>query len=469
LFWKEFERLKMADTGAMPVAPINRRGAGEVAGGDKLMGLDKILRCVVPLVGLALLAIFATLYSVDRNAYYSILNKISYSPFTYPFLDWEFISASIKCWSEGINVYINNCDVMNTPFNYSPLWLRAVFVPTDKAWTIPIGFGIALTFLLSLFWLVKPSSWRELIVFTLTCFSPMVFFGLERGNVDVIMFIMLVVAGILSGGSLANRIVSYTLILLAGLLKFYPLIALLTALRERARTLFAVAVVSSFIIIAFFYHFREELVTALGNLPHEGFSSLNLPFHGYRYALRLFPRLYQFAWSTTLPYVLLGILIIVTAIQVIHLARDRGLVSAFAKVSEKDSIFLVIGAAVISGCFFAGYSIAYRGIHLIFVVVGFIAMRRAAEDLATRATLSRAVMILVLLMWAPPISQALAHEQGAGVSLIASALFYLIREVLWWRLVALLLAMLSIFIVGSQLFAALQQWRSLRPPALFTE
>jgi hypothetical protein len=453
----------------MLMTSINRRGAGEVAGGVKLVQLDKVLRCIIPMFGLALLAIFATLYSVDSTAYYSTLSKITYSPGTYPFFDWEAHAASIRCWRQGINVYTTTCDVMNVPYNYSPLWLRAAFVPTDKASTIPMGIGIVLTFLLSLFWLVKPSSWREVIVFTLTCLSPMVFFGLERGNVDVIMFLILLVVGILSGGSLANRVVSYTLILLAGLLKFYPLIALLTALRERARTLLAVAVVSSFIVILFVYHFREELATALGNLPQDGFSSLNLPFHGYRYALRLFPRLDQFAWSTRLPYLLLGALLIITAIQIIHLARNQGLVSAFARMPEENGIFLVIGAAVISGCFFAGYSMPYRGIHLIFVVVGLIAMRRAADNPGTRATLSRAVMILVFLMWAPSISQTLPHEQGAGVSLLASALFFLIREVLWWRLVALLLAMLSIFIVGSKLFAALQQWRSLPPHVLLNE
>ncbi len=119
-------------------------------------------------------------------------------------------------------------------------------------------------------------------------------------------------------------------------------------------------------------------------------------------------------------------------------------------------MFLVIGAALIAGCFFAGHSIAYRGVHLIFVVVGLVAMRRAADNPATRATLSRAVMIVVFLMWALSVRQALPHEvPGARFALVASALFWLIREVLWWRLAALLLAMLAIFGVRSELFAEL--------------
>jgi hypothetical protein len=142
-------------------------------------------------------------------------------------MDWEFIGAGIKCWNEGINVYITNpCDLWNRPHNYSPLWLQATFIPTDRAWTMPIGFAFVLAFLISLFWLVKPVNWRELIIFALACMSPMVLYCLERGNVDIIMFMMLVVAGGLSTGPLVSRILSYALILLAGLLKFYPLIVL---------------------------------------------------------------------------------------------------------------------------------------------------------------------------------------------------------------------------------------------------
>jgi hypothetical protein len=117
--------------------------------------------------------------------------------------------------------------------------------------------------------------------------------------------------------------------------------------------------------------------------------------------------------------------------------------------------FLVIGAALIAGCFFAGQSVGYRGVHLIFVVAGLVAMRRAADTRTTRATLSQALIIVVFLMWEGLFRQALPHKV-AGPGLTLFRLFWLIREVLWWRLVALLLAMLVIFSVRSELFATLQ-------------
>ncbi len=434
------------------------------------MRQHKVLRCLVPALGLACVAILAVLYAVDFRDYNRALSTgAGMIPFKYPFLDWEYIGANVKCWNEGINVYVTNpCDVLNRTYNLSPLWLRAVFIPTDRAWTMPIGVGIILAFLLSLFWLLRPTNWREVIIFALTCTSPMVVEALERGNIDVIIFIMLVVAGVLCAGQLTNRILSYALILLAGLLKFYPLIALSTALRERPRTFFAIAATCGLIVVAYYYRFRDELAEALRSLPHGGFGSVNLPFDGSRFAQRLMPGLEHFAWAPLLPYVVMGVLLAVTAIQVVYLARNRLLASAFAKMPEREAIFLIIGAALITGCFFTGQSVAHRGVHFLFVIAGFVAMQRAADDPATRAALIRAMMIVLFLMWERidrPYLPAPDDIQGPSFTLYTVLLLFLIRELLWWRLAAILLGVLAIFAINSEFFTALQRWRGLRRAA----
>lgn len=423
--------------------------------------METIRRSVVPLLGLTLLAMFAVLYAVHTHAYYRALTTIGVNPTPYPFVDWEYIAAGIRCWNNNIDVYIEDpCDVGDRPHAYSPLWLRAVFIPTDTIWTMPIGISIVLAFMSSLFWFIKPANWPELIVFVLACTSTMVVFALERGNVDVILFIMLVVAGVLSTGSLASRILSYFLILLAGLLKFYPLIVLLTALRERPRTFLAIAAAVGLIVVGFFYRFRSELAAALKNTPSGGYASdlfgaVNLPFNAAGHALRLFPGLEQFAWFTMLPYTILAILIIVTSFQAIQLARSGNLVAIFAKTPDRDVMFLTIGAALIVGCFFAGQNVGYRGVYLIFIVAGLVAMRRVADPRTRRATLTPALIIVIFLMWEGLFRHALRYEvAGPGRALFV--LFWLIREVLWWRLVALLLAVLTIFGVRSKVFAALK-------------
>ena len=429
------------------------------------MRQKQMLRCLVPLLGLALLAIFAALYIIDRKLYYPALGSVEgIRPYKYPFLDWDYIGAGVKCWRDGINVYVvNPCDVLRRTFNYSPLWLRLGFIPTGKSWTRPIGLGLVIGYLISVYRLVKPVNRQELIVFALACTSPMVFFLLERGNVDIIIFIMLVAVGTLSSGPPTSRAFSYALMLLAGLLKFYPLVVLWTALRERPRMFLAVAAGAGLIVFGFFYRFRADLAAALGNLPNGGFGSVNLPFDGTGYALQLFPGLGQFAWIAMLPRVIMMVLLIITVAQVVHLTRDRNLVSAFERLPERDAIFLIIGAAVIAGCFFTGVSNGYRGVHLIFVVTGLMAMRRIADASATRAMLDQTLIVILILMWETLLRQALPHQIPGpglpGAPLLASALFWFIREILWWRLAAVLLALLAIFGVKSELFRALRQQR----------
>jgi hypothetical protein len=41
---------------------------------------------------------------------------------------------------------------------------------------------------------------------------------------------------------------------------------------------------------------------------------------------------------------------------------------AFASLTRPERVFLVIGSAVIAGCFFAGQSIGYRGVYFLLVV-----------------------------------------------------------------------------------------------------
>jgi hypothetical protein len=200
-----------------------------------------------------------------------------------------------------------------------------------------IGIALDLAFLMSLFWLVKPVNWRELIVFALPCTSTMVFFALERGNVDVIIFVILVAAGVLSTGQLASRLLSYALILLAGLLKFYPVTVLSTALRERPRTFFAISAAAGLIISGFVYRFHGELRVMARNIPHglydlyvsDRFGAVNLPFGLEQGLMKFVPGLGQFAWFRGLPFAIMAILVVAIAAQVIRLFHNAGLASAY--------------------------------------------------------------------------------------------------------------------------------------------
>src|SRR5262249_50785899 len=97
------------------------------------------LRFTIPAAGLIAMIALALLYQLESVSYYRVLALIGIVPFRYPFLDFEYILASVDCWQRGIDVYVNNpCDVLGLRFGYSPLWLRFSILPR-KEWTNPLG------------------------------------------------------------------------------------------------------------------------------------------------------------------------------------------------------------------------------------------------------------------------------------------------------------------------------------------
>jgi hypothetical protein len=421
---------------------------------------SKMLTAAVPLIGLILFATFAALYVYHRDAYYQILGTMGSLPFRYPFLDWETIGAWAKCWQQGVNVYVTDpCDVLGSVADYSPLWLRASFIPTDALWTNIIGTTLDISFILSLVFVVRPVNWREVAIFVGVCCSVMVVYALERANVDVLIFIMIVVAGMLGIGSLISRMVAYTILLFAGLLKFYPLVGFMIALRERPRVFIGVCLISFFIVALFAYAYRDELVAMSRNIPLNSsasgsFGAINLP-QGFAAAIDVFvPQLRHTPLFRWIQIAFVAGLSIPTVAHAFVLSRNHGLERSFSRLAEHDRMFLSLGSALIVGCFFTGQSIEYRGVYLIMVVAGLVALCRSADCVAVRIKLTRAILIIIFLMW-QSILRHLLEQQGS----VILGVFWLVRELLWWYQVSVLLAVLAIFIMQSRTFIAARQLR----------
>ena len=423
------------------------------------MRLDK-LRVAVPLLGLSLLAIIAALFVLDRDLYHRVLATLGMVPFRYPFIDWEYVGAAATCWGRGVDVYVNNpCDVMDRLHSYSPLWLRASFVPTGPVWRNVIGLGMATSFFLSLLAVLRPVNWREAGVFAIAGTSTMVVFGLERGNVDVLLFLAIVAAAILGTGVTTSRAAGYAVLLGAGLLKYYPLVALLTALRERRRVFAGVALVAALAVAALFFGFRDEFAVLALNIPRGSFGSdlfgaSNLPAGLATMAVqrRFAPELWFEPSSTPVRVASFVLLLAWCGTQALRVSRNAGLGEAFVRMAEREKLLLTLGAALIAGCFFTGQSIGYRGMYLLFVVAGLVALRREVEG-ADRSRLTILLLSVLFLMWNGAWRQALVT-----MGLPLHAALWLVNELLWWWLAATLIGILVIFASGSNAVVEMRQW-----------
>jgi hypothetical protein len=109
--------------------------------------------------------------------------------------------------------------------------LRATFLELGEHWINVTMLSVCVLFLLSLATLTPPHNWRDLIIALFATLSSATFLAAERGNADLILFLMIVAGINLRVLPLAFRLGGYGLIIIAGLVKFYPLVALIVALR----------------------------------------------------------------------------------------------------------------------------------------------------------------------------------------------------------------------------------------------
>jgi hypothetical protein len=417
-------------------------------------------RRVVVGLGLLAFAVAAWLYVRDPALYQRVLFHWGIGPFCYPFLDWEYLPATASCWRQGVNVYsATPCDVLNRAYDYSPLWLRAQFLPTGPFWRNVFGLAIGLSFFASAYLIIRPKSWREALVFGGAILSPTIVFLVERGNIDAIMFAMLALAIVISMHR-GFRSLSYGLIMFAGLLKFFPLAAMGVALREKPRVFWTVVASSALTLALYYFWFRTELHDAIRNVPTFGyaqglFGANNLPLG---LAVMIAEGRFVLERGTpSAPPLVVGAL--AAALAAMSLAggylvyRSRQLHAAYDRMGERDRRLLAAGSALVVGCFYAGQSINYRGVMLIFVLAGLVALRREIAAGAMRGLLTALIAAILILMWDGMFRHALL--QGSWGHLRAT--YWVVRETLWRLLVAFLIGAFVLFASRSPVLAAISR------------
>jgi hypothetical protein len=407
------------------------------------------LRLTVPAAGLTAMSAFALLYHLEPEYYYRALAFIGIRPFRYPFLDLQVILAGVDCWQHHIDVYVYNpCDVLGRAYDYSPLWLRFSILSGNE-WTNPLGLCLVISFFLALAVLPAPRSVKELVPRLVATLSPVTTFAVERGNSDLLMFVMATAAGVLLLEPLRRRVLAYAMIVIAGLLKIYPLVLMALTLRERPRVFLWVNGAAAAVVLATYYNFYAEVVKMMSNIMggaafSDQFGAYILPDLIARMAgMATHPRLFGLVKVSTFAALFLAMVA-----HLLHVVRWRGFRIALARLPGPEKIFLLVGAALIGGCFFAGSNIGYRGIHLLFAVPGLLAMARTEGDMNVRRLAAQECVLVVALTWA-----LFFTRNGAFTDILASWIgqvpgahvvhfLWLLSQIVWWQVATFFIAIL---------------------------
>lgn len=415
-----------------------------------------LYRAVTPVFALALWAAVCALWVTGHHeAYDHLLRYWGITPFLPPFVDLHDILSAAECHRAGIDVFQSNpCDILNRPMIYSPVWLLLMPAPLAAATTAPGGVVLDLLFIASLAFLLRPRSVGELLIFCAAAASTMVVYALERGNADLIMFLLLLVAGWFyrRGGSI--HVVAYAAFILGALLKFYPLVLMLLAVRERWKPFLALAVLSTAIMAAFFIGYATELRLAVSHIPTgdwftEQFSAQNVPFGLIEVYPSLAAAVPRFAGMA------MGALVALSLVIAAFLARGMLHATVAEDWSGHEATYLVMGSAVLAGCFFAGPNVDYRGIYFLFVLPGMIELARRHASLRSLMTVTVAgILFTMWSAWLRKIISTVFHwhvGEGAEPFPKTLVLFWIGREIVWWWIVSVLVGVVLVFVLRSPL------------------
>jgi hypothetical protein len=402
----------------------------------RAIGLMPTPRAVGPAaMAAAIVLLAALLYACGyREQYYALAEIWGAAPFRTPFLDMQGVTSPVECHRLGYDVYVQNpCDVFNRPHNYSPLWLWLAVLPITTAWDDALALALVGLFLVALAFLPPGRDWR---LITLATISSTTMFAMERANIDLLMFVMAMLV-------VRLRFTGYAIALLAGMLKFYPIVLLLAAVRERALVCLAVWTMALGVVALWFALDGTEILRAIANIgsnpPFDDnvFGAHNLPF-GIAAVVGL-PRSGAMALEVLLLAAMVGVAI-----------GSAGRVRTDV-LTEAEAVHLLVGAALLVSCFVIAQNVSYRAIYFLFVLPALIVSWRGAAWVA------------VLLMWNSGLRLAINRVAAwFGISTAPDGMLHfaiwLLRELACWAVITLLAALLLRLVWESQAVRQAVTW-----------
>ena len=404
-------------------------------------------RILPALVAALTFAGMAVLYAAgQRGLYDGILRSVGVDPYAFPFVDTDTILSAVRCLREGVDVFVTNpCDPVRRVFDYSPLWLVLAKLPVTEAWITPAGLFIDISFIASLLLLPAGRGAAQTMLIVLGVLSSAVFFGMERGNNDLVIFTLTITAAALVHRTPALRVIGYASALLAGFLKYYPMTLLAMMTRERPARFVAILAGVLVAVAIFLLTLGHDLSRALHLVPVG-------QLFGDMYGSTILPRGLA-TWngwpdSTT---VALRIALTVMAVGAgVWLGLRPAVIVALERLTEAERTMLLAGGLLILGSFFTAQNIGYRAVHLLMTLPALTALwRLRAGPMWPAATLG-----VLALLWAMGWRNAIAVAIGGRETVRGT---WFAREIIWWLVVTMLIGVVFALIARSQML--LRRWR----------
>jgi hypothetical protein len=319
-----------------------------------------------------------------------------------PFTDLRLLPGSAESFRQGFDpVKQNPGDPLGRHFNYPRAWYLVFYTGIKQSDTIWLGILLAFGFLFSVWMFPRRLDLTSAGFLALILFSPASMLALERGNVDLFIFILCALALL----ALENRVwLSAGFFMLATLLKLFPIFAFVAFLQRGKKHFFIISIAASAILLIYAALTYSNIVASYaftekgGDLSY-GVTVLPLYLHPFLAA----PNIY-------------GIFILgsyFAAFGLFGSAVFYGIRSKLLPVADVHHLAAFrLGAAIYVGTFFLGNNWDYRLIFLLFTIpqlVSWGAASRAARWILAMLILSCWYLITLKIFGGLPFGHELVY------------------------------------------------------------
>ncbi len=306
------------------------------------------------------------------------------------FADLRVITAGGDSYRAGYNPLVNNpADFWKRPMDYPRVWLLPMMAfGIHQADTVPLGVALAVAFVAcTLVFMGRITPGQGVWWGFLLC-APSTMLAVERGNNDLVIFVLLVCALLLlrRGRAIASW-VAFLAVGACAVLKLYPVFAFMLAWRETPRRALLILAVAAVAFGVYLHGTRDDLRALRTAVPRAW---------GVAYGSRVY-----FDWlaasdepSGTALWEL-PVLAVVAGIGIAGFGRVR--VPGPAPLARAEADGLMVGGALYLGTFILNSNFNYRLVVLLFTVPALLQLRGSREIFYRR--LGTTLLVALAVGW----------------------------------------------------------------------
>lgn len=313
------------------------------------------------------------------------------------FADSRVITSGLDCARLGYDPLVNNpCDPWKRAMNYPRIWQSLKIFGIEQKHTFIIGIILAILFYFSALKFIPRINRNEAMIYSLILLSPAFILAVERGNNDLLVFVILSVSLVYF---IKNEYLFYSALLLCSLIKLYPFAAFLVCFKEKKETFLKIIFIFGLLFSVYIiFTFRDILLIYKGT-PEVSYYSYGCSgaMNSLNYLLKHFfgiqiKHLYRTSWI--LIFFVLFAVYFVSFFKKIKITYNLNNLSSFR-----------IGASIYVATFMLGQNFVYRLIFLFFTLPLLLEWISTKSNLKHVSLLSLLCIILTcwLFFWEPRI------------------------------------------------------------------